>query len=73
MKTNLRCVLVVGLVIFFISFLPLISKAQIGFSSGDPDAPLDGGVSILIAAGIGYGVKKVRDNKMKNNSISNED
>ncbi|HVX48512.1 MAG TPA: hypothetical protein VHB48_00085 [Chitinophagaceae bacterium] len=31
-----------------------------GFSS-DPGAPIDGGISLLIAAGAGYGIKKVRD------------
>lgn len=30
---------------------------------GDPDAPIDGGLGLLLAAGIGYGVKKVRDYK----------
>jgi hypothetical protein len=24
----------------------------------DPDAPLDGGITLLVAAGIGYGIKK---------------
>lgn len=27
-------------------------------NGGDPDAPIDGGVGLLIAAGIGYGLKK---------------
>lgn len=29
----------------------------------DPDAPIDGGLSLLLAAGVGYGVKKYRDIK----------
>jgi len=29
----------------------------------DNDAPVDGGLSLLIAGGIGYGVKKVKDNR----------
>lgn len=29
------------------------------------NAPIDGGITLLLAAGIGYGVKKYRDNKMK--------
>ena len=28
-------------------------------------APIDGGVSLLIAAGIGYGIKKVRDERKR--------
>ncbi len=31
----------------------------------NPDAPIDGGLSLLLAAGVGYGVKKVRDNRKK--------
>ena len=42
--------------------IPTIVHAQ------DPglgaDAPLDGGVSILIAAGVGYGIKKLKEHKM---------
>jgi hypothetical protein len=30
-----------------------------------PAIPIDGGLSLLIAAGVGYGVKRVRDNKQK--------
>lgn len=30
-----------------------------------PDVPIDGGLSLLLAAGVGYGVKKVRDQRKK--------
>jgi len=30
------------------------------------NAPIDGGLSLLIAGGVGYGVKKVRENRKKN-------
>jgi len=30
---------------------------------GDPDVPIDGGLSLLVAAGVGYGVKKVREKR----------
>ncbi len=36
-------------------------------------APLDAGVSLLIAAGIGYGVKKVRDKRKKDRITDNRD
>ncbi|MBK8520572.1 MAG: hypothetical protein WAT20_05800 [Ferruginibacter sp.] len=40
--------------------LPLITMAQDG--PQDPeDTPIDGGLGLLIAAGVGYGVKKYRD------------
>jgi hypothetical protein len=35
-----------------------------GGTSGRNDVPLDGGLSLLLAAGIGYGVKRAR-NKIK--------
>ena len=35
-------------------------------SPPDPnDIPIDGGVSILLAAGIGYGLKKYRESRMR--------
>lgn len=35
----------------------------------DPDAvPLDGGLSLLVAAGVGYGAKKMKERKNKVNS-----
>jgi len=46
-------------------FLPILLHAQLE-PGGDPDyAPIDGGLSLLIAGGIGYGVKKVRNNSNK--------
>ena len=32
-------------------------------NTNDADVPFDGGVSLLVAAGIGYGIKKVYDQK----------
>ncbi|HWB26688.1 MAG TPA: hypothetical protein VG738_14935, partial [Chitinophagaceae bacterium] len=36
-----------------------------GGPGGDPGAPIDGGISLLVAAGIGYGAKKARDARKK--------
>ena len=41
------------------------SIAQFADPGGDVDTPIDGGLSILIAAGVGYGIKKVRDERKK--------
>lgn len=44
-----------------ISIIPLFVMAQ---DPGDcPDCPIDGGLGLLIAAGVGYGVKKYRQEK----------
>lgn len=55
------------LVIFMsLNFVPLGAYAQPD-PEGDPDAevPIDGGVGLLLAAGVGYGIKKWRDEKQK--------
>ncbi len=66
MKINSRYVLLVVILIIVINLFPTVTNAQIiGFTSGDPDAPIDGGVSVLIAAGVGYGIKKAKDSRKK--------
>ena len=35
-----------------------------GSGSGDPDSvPIDGGLSLLVAAGVGYGAKKLKERR----------
>ncbi len=48
-------------------FLPSLVHAQPD-PGGDPDAtvPIDGGLSILAAAGVAYSVKKIKDYRKKN-------
>jgi hypothetical protein len=46
------------LVIFCSIFITLPAMAQ-GFDEDVEDTPIDGGISLLIAAGIGLGAKKV--------------
>ncbi len=50
-------------VILFISLLPTVAFAQ--DPGGGPDVPIDGGLSLLLAAGAAYGVKKYREGKKK--------
>jgi len=38
-----------------------------GFGDDTDDVPVDGGISLLVAAGVGYGVKQMR--KKKNNAV----
>jgi hypothetical protein len=40
--------------------LPSLLHAQPGFTDDTADVPIDGGLSLLVAAGVGYGVKKMR-------------
>ncbi len=51
------------LLLFCCIALPMIALAQ---GPPDPeDTPIDGGLSLLLAAGAAYGVKKYRDGKKK--------
>ena len=46
--------------------LPALIHAQApGFGDDVDDVPVDGGLSLLVAAGVGYGVKKVKEHKKK--------
>jgi len=51
----------------FIVALCCLSKSALamGDPGDDTDIPVDGGLSILIAAGVGYGIKKLRDERKK--------
>ena len=49
------------IVLFFC--LPVLVQAQPEDNGGDPapqDTPIDGGLSVLLAAGAAYGVKRMR-------------
>ncbi len=55
------CLLVV---LFFISNLAHADDP--GLPGGtDPDVPIDGGLSLLVAAGVGYGAKKLKERRKK--------
>jgi len=62
MKKLAKWFLVSGLVMIVLLCLPAIVHAQTDPNCDplDPFCPIDGGVSILLAAGIGYGIKKVK-------------
>jgi len=38
-------------------------QAQIDDAGADVDLPIDGGLSLLVAAGVGYGAKKLKENR----------
>ena len=50
------------LVLAMILMITTVVRAQGEFET-DPDAtiPVDGGLSLLVAAGVGYGAKKIHD------------
>jgi hypothetical protein len=65
MKSYWKTIVVPGLFLTLLALMPAICSAQLGDPAGDPDAPIDGGVGVLLAAGVGYGIKKYKDSKKK--------
>jgi hypothetical protein len=51
--------------LFAAIMLPSLLHAQPGFGDDVGDAPIDGGLSLLIAAGVGYGAKKIHQTKKR--------
>ncbi len=45
--------------------LPAIVHAQPVFDDDVNDVPIDGGLSLLIAGGVGYGIRKLKNKKSK--------
>lgn len=66
MKQNTKTILTLSVLVVLYCFLPSLVFAQ-GDPGGDPDVtvPVDGGISILAAAGVAYGVKKIKDFRKK--------
>lgn len=53
-------------IIFFLLIETIRLNAQPSQVPGDPDlAPIDGGMSVLIAAGIAFGAKKIKKYRKK--------
>jgi len=57
-NTN-QVIKIVYLLIVFLSITGIV-HAQPTDPGGEVDAPIDGGLSLLIAGGVGYGIKKMR-------------
>ena len=62
MKLNIKTITTLCFIAALI--IPSLTHAQPVFDDDVNDVPIDGGLSLLIAAGVGYGAKKMRDKKM---------
>ena len=59
----------IGVLIFIFFSNAIILFAQPPALPSDPEsAPIDGGLTVLISAGIGFGVKKIKERRKKNAS-----
>ena len=63
MKRFCNLLLPFSLLIFCFIGLPVLVMAQVGNPCVDPQlyCPIDGGLTALLAVGVGYGIKKVRE------------
>ncbi|MFI5159253.1 MAG: PID-CTERM protein-sorting domain-containing protein [Sphingobacteriales bacterium] len=71
MKKFAKYFLVLGLIMIILICIPVLVHAQTDPNCDplDPGCPIDGGVGILLAAGIGYGIKKAKDLRKIKNSL----
>ena len=65
MKHLHKIITIQTLLIILVLLMPALVHAQ-GPDGTPPDpdsAPIDGGLSLLIASGVGYGIKKIREKR----------
>ena len=65
MKLNIKTLFTLCFIAALI--IPSLTHAQPVFDDDVNDVPVDGGLSLLIAAGVGYGAKKLRDKRKDTN------
>lgn len=67
MKLNLTTAQIFKLVLICVIIIGLVNSAaaQPVFDDDVNDVPVDGGLSLLVAAGVGYGAKKIREKRNK--------
>lgn len=56
-STTIFCIILILIIV------PSLLHAQPGFGDDVDDVPIDGGLSLLVAAGIGYGARKLKAKK----------
>jgi hypothetical protein len=66
MKLNIKSLLnIQTLVLIIVLFSPVLLNAQPSDPGSDPDVPIDGGLSVLLAAGVGYGIRELKKKRHK--------
>jgi hypothetical protein len=63
MKLKISILQILVLAICLIT--PCLLHAQPGFTDDTSDVPIDGGLSLLVAAGVGYGAKQLKRKRNK--------
>jgi len=68
---KLKSLLTTMIIVCCLMYAPALF-AEVPDPGTDPDIPIDGGLSLLIAAGIGYGAKKAYDKRKKAQKVSDD-
>ena len=64
MRTQYKKMLLSIIAMFIVTLLPMLASAQLDGTPIVPEnAPIDGGLSLLVAAGVGYGAKKLKEKR----------
>jgi hypothetical protein len=61
----MKTLIYISLALAFALLLTTILMAQPGLPGAPSQAPIDGGLSLLAAAGGGYAIKKLRDRRVE--------
>jgi hypothetical protein len=71
-KSQLTKITFLLLLLLTVSVIAAYAQPPEGFGPDpdSPDTPVDGGISILLAAGIGIGIKKYKELRKKKNDDS---
>ena len=67
MKLKISTIQIVIIAACFL--IPTLLHAQPGFGDDVDDVPIDGGLSLLVAAGVGYGAKKLKERNKNKSSF----
>jgi len=60
------------LLIVLLSITAIAAHAQSDPGGDTESAPIDGGLSLLIAGGVGYGIKKIREKRKQKKNWKNK-
>lgn len=63
--TNMKTLIFISLTILFSILMTSLLTAQPGLPEAPSQAPIDGGLSLLAAAGGAYAIKKLRDKSVE--------
>ena len=71
-KMMMQAGIICGLLVVPVVYALASPHSPGGDPGGAPGVPIDGGISLLVAAGIGYGIKKAHDRKSAAKTGSSE-